>query len=49
MDLTVRFIVNKTKQLVEKKFDSYAVCKKFVNKMKRSKTCELVAYPNFRN
>lgn len=48
-DLTVRFLVIETDKVVEKKFDSYFLCKKFVNKMRYSKKCRLISYPTFRN
>ena len=33
---------------VEKVFDSEFQCRKFVNKLKRSKRCTLVSYPLFK-
>lgn len=47
IDLTVRFLVLKTNQIVDKEFYSYMECKKFVNKMRHSKKCRLISYPNF--
>lgn len=49
MDLTVRFIVVKTGAVVDKHFDSYFLCQKFVNKLRHSSKCRLVSYPNFRD
>ena len=47
MDLTVKFIVRETGAVVTKEFDSYYRCRKFVMKLKHSKKCCLVSYPNF--
>lgn len=49
MDLTVRFIVVKTGDIVDKQFDSYYRCRQFVNKLRHSSKCRLVSYPNFRD
>lgn len=49
MDLVVRFIVLETGVVVDKRFDSYYICRKFVNKMKHSSKCRLVSYPNLRD
>lgn len=46
-DLTVRFLVLETNTIVDKPFTNFIECKKFVNKMKRSKKCRLISYPNF--
>lgn len=47
MDLTVKFLVIETGAVVEKLFESYMECRKFVNKLKRSKKCSLISYPSF--
>lgn len=47
MELNVRFVVVATGAVVDKHFDSYYLCRKFVNKLKHSSKCRLVSYPNF--
>lgn len=47
MDLIVKFMVLESGAVVEKKFDSYLECRKFVNKMRHSRKCRLICYPNF--
>lgn len=49
MDLSVRFIVVATGAVVDKRFDSYYECRKFINKLRHSTKCQLVSYPNFRD
>lgn len=49
MELTVTFIVLETGARVEKRFDSYYKCRLFVNKLRHSSKCRLVAYPLFRD
>lgn len=39
--------INERGTRVEKIFDSAYLCRKFVNKLKHSKRCVLVSYPNF--
>ena len=39
--------LNEKHQLVRKAFESYYLCRKFVNRLKHSKTCTLICYPNF--
>ena len=39
--------INERGARVEKTFDSAYLCRKFVNKLKHSKRCVLVSYPNF--
>lgn len=39
--------INERGNRVEKRFDSPYLCRKFVNKLKHSKRCVLVSYPNF--
>lgn len=39
--------INERGNRVEKTFDSEYLCRKFVNKLKHSKRCVLVSYPNF--
>ena len=46
--LRVVFQVIKTGSFVEKTFYSEYLCRKFVNKLRHSKCCRLVTYPNFR-
>lgn len=46
MDLTVKFLVIETGAVVEKTFDSFYKCRNFVLKMRRSKKCQLISYPN---
>ena len=43
----VTYRVNKTGTEIIWSSDSEYLAYKFVNKMKRSKTCTLLAYPNF--
>ena len=47
VELTVGFFVVSSGQYVEKVFDNYLECKKFVEKLKRSLKCILISYPNF--
>ena len=42
----VMYVVKETGALVTKTFDSPYLARKFVNKLKHSKECELVWYPN---
>lgn len=44
---SVTFIVNSSGQRVTRAFDSPFECRKFVNKLRHSKVCTLVSYPNF--
>lgn len=46
-ELKVTFMVNCTGVVVEKIFDSYDMCRKFVNKLRHSKKCTLLSHPNF--
>lgn len=46
MDLTVKFLVIATDTVVEKQFDSYYECRKFVNKLRRSRKLRLISYPD---
>lgn len=39
--------INEYGRRVTKTFDSEFLCRRFVNKMKRSKRCVLVSYPMF--
>lgn len=39
--------INERGSLVSKQFDSEFQCRKFVNKMKRSKKCVLISFPLF--
>lgn len=39
--------INERGNRVEKQFDSPYLCRKFVIKLKHSKRCVLVSYPNF--
>lgn len=48
MELSVGFVVLDTSVFVEKRFDSYAECRKFVGKVRRSKKLRLVSHPDFR-
>lgn len=48
-DLSVRFLVIATNTVVDKEFTSYIECRKFVNKLRHSKKCKLLAYPAFRD
>lgn len=43
----VTFIVNETKARVTRRFDSPYLARKFVNKLRYSKRCTLLAYPVF--
>lgn len=45
--LRVVFQVLKSGVVVEKTFDSYELCRKFVNKCKYSKRVSLISYPIF--
>lgn len=40
--------INERGTRVTKTFDSAYLCRKFVNKLKRSKRCVLVSYPLFK-
>lgn len=40
--------INDRGNRVEMHFDSPYLCQKFVNKLKRSKKCTLVSYPQFK-
>lgn len=37
--------LNERAHRVEKFFDSLFLCRKFVNKLRHSKTCKLISYP----
>lgn len=39
--------LNAAGERVRKEFDSEFLCRKFVNKLRHSKTCQLVSYPLF--
>lgn len=43
----VTFRENKTNKLLRRSFDSEYFCRRFVEKMKRSKKCTLLSYPVF--
>ncbi len=43
----VIFIIRETGQRLMRGFDSPYLARKFVNKLKHSKRCILVSYPNF--
>lgn len=43
----VVFIVRETGQRLTRGFDSPYLARKFVNKLKHSRRCILVSYPNF--
>jgi hypothetical protein len=43
----VTFVVNATKTRVTRKFSSPYLARKFVNKLRYSKRCTLLAYPVF--
>lgn len=45
--MSVTFI-NEKGNHVTKRFDSEFLCRKFVNRLKRSKRCTLVSYPLFK-
>lgn len=47
MDFVVTYIVLKSGVKVERHFDSYYLCKKFVNKLRYSSKCSLISYPTF--
>ena len=49
MDLTVRFLVVETNTVVDKTFDNYLECKRFVNKCRNSRKIQLIFYPTFRD
>lgn len=42
----VVFLVKESGAVVEKIFDSPYLCRKFVNKLRHSKRCRLISYPN---
>lgn len=42
--MVVRFIVNKTGEVVERRFDSPFFAEKFIKKLKYSKRCTLTSY-----
>lgn len=44
----VRFLVKSTDKVVEKSFSEYLACKKFVNRVRHSKKCQLLSYPLFK-
>lgn len=44
----VCFVVNATKMELTRSFDSEYLARKFVNKLKHSKKCTLLAYPLFK-
>lgn len=46
MKLVVVFL-NSSGERVRKEFDSEYLCRKFVNKIRFSKTCKLISYPLF--
>lgn len=46
MKLVVVFL-NSSGERVRKEFDSEFLCRKFVNKIRFSKTCKLISYPLF--
>jgi len=48
MDLIVEYEVLEKHIIVSKTFTSYRQCKNFVNKLRHSKVCRLVSYPNFK-
>lgn len=45
--LNVVYLIKKSGVRVSKSFESEFLCRKFVNKLKHSKTCELISYPLF--
>lgn len=45
----VTFYVVESGQTVTKRFDSPYLARKFVNKLKHSKKCRLLAYPIFKD
>ena len=47
MDLTVRFQVLKSGNIVDKRFDSYVQCRNFVSRARRSSKILLISYPTF--
>lgn len=49
MDLTVRFLVIETNTVVDKTFDNYLECKRFVNRCRHSRKIQLIFYPTFRD
>ena len=49
MDLMVRFLVVETNAVVDKTFDNYLECKRFVNKCRHSRKIQLIFYPTFRD
>lgn len=44
---TVTFLVRDSGAVVERVFDSPYRCRLFVNKLRHSKTLQLISYPNF--
>lgn len=46
MELKVEFMVIATGVVKERNFDSYRECRNFVLKLKHSKKCQLISYPN---
>ena len=47
MGLTVEFEVLETKKIVAKTFANPQQCRNFINRLRHSKKCRLVSYPNF--
>ena len=47
-EFDVVFIVKKTGVKLVEEFTSPYLAKKFINKVRRSKDCELISYPNVR-
>jgi len=45
--MNVVYMVKKSGVKLTKSFDSEFLCRKLVNKLKHSKTCELISYPLF--
>ena len=43
----VTFREKKTGAILHRSFDSPYLCRRFVEKLKRSKRCTLMSYPNF--
>lgn len=43
--MEVEFKVIATGAVVKRKFDSFWECKKFINKLRHSKKCQLISYP----
>lgn len=46
-DYDVTYIVNETGAKLTRSFDDALACLRFVNKLKHSKRCTLIAYPFF--